>query len=285
MLWENLREEEFSSAILESGKVCVLPIGCLEMHGQHLPVGTDTKTCYYIAKEAAKIEPVCVFPGLYFGDVLGLYNWHGTIALSTELLLNLLTELCAEIARNGFKKILILNGHGGNLGLLQNFLRKCGSMKKDYAVMVRNDFQFFARDIQRELDGGRAFPELTGEDIAYLRSCVRDNIASGHADNTETSIMMEIDPELVRLDRASALDGRSTKSTAYLSERGIGIKGSAHFWLADYPNSFAGERVEGSSDRIGKAILRRRIELQAEAVRRIKEDDRVLEWIKERPLK
>ncbi len=113
MLWENLREEEFDAAIEKSNKVCVVPIGCLEKHGQHLPVGTDTQTAYYIAKEATKLEDVVVFPPVYFGDVLGLYMWKGTIAFSSELLQQMLTELCAEIARNGFKKILILNGHGG----------------------------------------------------------------------------------------------------------------------------------------------------------------------------
>ena len=54
MQWENLREEEFNNAIERSGGLCVIPIGCLEMHGQHLPLGTDTKTCSYIANEAAK---------------------------------------------------------------------------------------------------------------------------------------------------------------------------------------------------------------------------------------
>ena len=84
MLWENLREEEFEAAIERSNKLCVVPIGCLEKHGQHLPVGTDTQTAYYIAKEAAKIEDVVVFPPLYFGDVLGLYMWKGTITFSSE---------------------------------------------------------------------------------------------------------------------------------------------------------------------------------------------------------
>ena len=109
MLWEELREEEFEEAIRKSGKVCVLPLGCLEMHGQHLPVGTDTMTCSYIAREAAKIEPVVVFPGQWFGSVPGLNMWRGTIDLSLELRLRILDELCSEIARNGFKKILILN--------------------------------------------------------------------------------------------------------------------------------------------------------------------------------
>ena len=154
MLWENLREEEFENAIKVSNKVCVVPIGCLEKHGQHLPVGTDTQTASYIARKAAEIEPVVVFPGIYFGDLLGLYMWKGTIAFSSELLQQMLTELCAEIARNGFKKILLLNGHGGNGGLLANFLRSTAHEKKDYVVMKRNEFQYTHKDILADLDAG-----------------------------------------------------------------------------------------------------------------------------------
>ena len=57
MLWQNLREEEFYDAIEECGKVCVIPVGCIEMHGQHLPVGTDTMTCQYIAERRQRSSP------------------------------------------------------------------------------------------------------------------------------------------------------------------------------------------------------------------------------------
>ena len=64
MLWENLREEEFESAIEKSGKLCVIPIGCLEKHGQHLPVGTDNFIAKKVVYEAAKQEDVVIFdPG------------------------------------------------------------------------------------------------------------------------------------------------------------------------------------------------------------------------------
>ena len=68
MLWENLREEEFEDAIRKSKGVCVVPIGCLEKHGQHLPVGTDVIHVTEIARQAAEAEPVVVFPTMYFGE-------------------------------------------------------------------------------------------------------------------------------------------------------------------------------------------------------------------------
>ena len=278
MLWENLREEEFDAAIEKSNKVCVVPIGCIEKHGQHLPVGTDTQTAYYIAKEAAKLEDVVVFPGIYFGDVLGLYMWKGTIAFSSELLQQMLTELCAEIARNGFKKILILNGHGGNTGVLANFLRSTAHTKKDYVVMTRNEFQYSHKNLLADIDAGEEFPELLPEDIAYIREAVEEKHACGHGGIMETAILNVINPESVDMSRCNVDDGTSRHRTGYLGKKGIGINGSGNFWLTDYPDSLAGEKLERANARIGKALLRKRIALQAEAVRLLKADDRVLEW-------
>ena len=278
MLWENLREEEFDAAIERSNKVCVVPIGCIEKHGQHLPVGTDTQTAYYIAKEAAKLEDVVVFPPVYFGDVLGLYMWKGTIAFSSELLQQMLTELCAEIARNGFKKILILNGHGGNAGVLSNFLRSTAHTKKDYVVMKRNEFQYSHKNLLADIDAGEEFPELLPEDIAYIREAVEEKHAHGHGGIMETAILNVINPESVDMSRCNVDDGTSRRRTDYLSAKGIGISGSGAFWLVDYPDSLAGEKLERANARIGRALLRKRIALLAEVVRLLKADDRVLEW-------
>ena len=279
MLWENLREEEFAPAIERSNKLCVVPIGCMEKHGQHLPVGTDTQTCYHIAKEAAKIEPVVVFPGLYFGDLCGLYMWKGTIAFSSELLQQMLTELCAEIARNGFKKILLLNGHGGNNAVIANFLRSTAHEKKDYVVMARNDYQYGYQDILKDIDeNGEQFPELTAADIAYLRDFAEHRYMLGHGGINESSIMCAINPEHVDMSRAGVDDGTSRHRTEYLSRKGIRVSGSGMFWLTDFPDSFSGEHLEGANARIGNVILKKRIALQAEACRLLKMDDRVLEW-------
>ena len=278
MLWENLREEEFEEAIKVSNKVCVIPMGCLEKHAQHLPVGTDTQLAVYVAQKAAEIEPVVVFPGLYFGDLLGLYMWKGTIAFSSELLQRMLTELCAEIARNGFKKILILNVHGGNAALLSNFLRSTAHEKKDYVVMVRRETQYNHKDLVQALDAGEVFPELLPEDIAYLRESVAERHTYGHAGIIETSEMLAVNPDAVDMSRADVDNGVSRHRTDYLSQKGIDINGSTMFWLTDFPDSFAGEKLERANARIGKALLRKSIEQQAEAVRLLKQDDRVLEW-------
>ena len=130
MLWEELTYEQFDDAIKRSKGLCVLPIGCIEKHGQHGPVGTDYYRAKVFSEEAAKIEEAVVFPtGAWFGDVTGYHakkdpaNNRGGIGLKLETITRLLEELCDEIARNGFTKILLFHSHGGNLAWLQNFVR------------------------------------------------------------------------------------------------------------------------------------------------------------------
>ena len=127
MNWERLRAEEFKSAVERSGGLCVLPIGCVEKHGQHLPLGTDIIAARAVVEQAAQMEEVVVFPNaMWLGDVMELHSqkdpfttgYEGFIALNPKTLLTVLEELCDEMARNGFRKILIVNNHGGNKPLL-----------------------------------------------------------------------------------------------------------------------------------------------------------------------
>lgn len=272
MNWEDLREEEFEKAIEYSGGVCVVPIGCLEMHGQHLPVGTDTKTCAYIAKEAAKLEPVVVFPEQYIGSVPGLNMWRGSIDISLELRLRLLDELCSEIARNGFKKIILLNGHGGNCATFSAFVRNTLHTKKDYLVVARNEYQYGIQRLARDIKAGEKFDELDENDIANVIEFADNKHLTGHACINETSIMMAINPELVDLSRADSANGESRHRTDHLRRKPYAFDGGVGFWLLDHPDSFEGVHVEMASANIGRAILRKRIEYQAESCRLLKKD-------------
>ena len=71
MLWENLRSEEFKEAVDKCNGVCVIPIGCVEAHSVHLPLGCDTIKAKEFAVRASEIAPVCVFPAMYFGEKSG----------------------------------------------------------------------------------------------------------------------------------------------------------------------------------------------------------------------
>lgn len=279
MFWANMREEEFEEAIAKTDGLCVIPIGCFEMHGEHLPVATDCLIAETVAAMAAEIEPACIFPTFRFGDIPELVNWKGTIRLEPKLMMQLLENLCNEISRNGFKKILILNAHGGNCPFLDFFLRSMQYKKKDYLLMARDTF----RDIGIEAlwkaireNGSGYYPELLKEDEETLRNYVENGGFGGHADLEETSCIMAIAPELVRMDRMSAVSGESTGKADRLTAEGMYWYS---MWAMNYQNSYAASEPVGASGRIGKLMLRLCAEGVARACKVFKEEaDSVWEW-------
>jgi len=116
----------------------VLPFGILEKHGPHLPIGTDLFSARYAAVHAAEQNYAVVFPEYYFGQIFEARHEPGTVAYSAHLQLELLQETADEMARNGCKKIVIVNGHGGNDALLPYFTQTQLSSPRDYVVYSYN---------------------------------------------------------------------------------------------------------------------------------------------------
>ena len=121
MFWEELNVNDFAASIDVTKGVCVFPIGCLEKHGNHLPLGTDIYIARDIAARAAKLEEMMIFPSYPLGVVAEVKHKAGTIAISSQLQFQILEAVFDEISRNGYKKILIANGHGGNTNFLNYF--------------------------------------------------------------------------------------------------------------------------------------------------------------------
>src|SRR6185369_163161 len=134
--WEELTGPDFPQAVARAGGVCMLPIGILEKHGPHLPIGTDLLNVRKVSLDAAQQEYAVVFPAYYFGQIFEARHEPGTVAYSLDLQLKLLQETANEMSRNGCKKILIVNGHGGNESLLPLFAQSQLSSPRDYIVYV-----------------------------------------------------------------------------------------------------------------------------------------------------
>src|SRR4029077_3721259 len=134
--WEELTAGDLRTAIHQSKGTCLLPFGILEKHGPHLPLGTDLLNVRYVSLHAVEQEYALVFPEYYFGQIFEAKHEPGTIAYSMELQLKLLQETTDEMARNGCKKIIIVNGHGGNEHLLPFFAQAQMDKPHDYAVYV-----------------------------------------------------------------------------------------------------------------------------------------------------
>src|SRR5207302_5419856 len=134
--WEELTAEDFRTAIQQAQGTCLLPFGILEKHGPHLPLGTDLLNVRYAALHAVEQEYAVVFPEYYFGQIFEAKHQPGTVAYSMELQLKLLQETTDEMARNGCKKVVIVNGHGGNEHLLPFLAQAQMASPKDYVVYV-----------------------------------------------------------------------------------------------------------------------------------------------------
>src|SRR6476660_8390655 len=182
--WEELTAADFRAGIQQSQGTCLLPFGILEKHGPHLPLGMDLLNVRYASLHAAEQEYAIVFPEYYFGQIFEAKHEPGTVAYSMELQLKLLQETTDEMARNGCKKIIIVNGHGGNEHLLPFFAQAQMDKPHDYVVYVL---------VRVEPPPGGPAAKSTGPDW--------------HAGEAETSTMLIAHPELVHQDRAKSESG------------------------------------------------------------------------------
>ena len=288
MLWENLREEEFEGAIKTSGGLCIIPIGCIEKHGQHLPVGTDMFIARRIIEDATKVEDAMVFDvGAWMGEVSGFHanptpettRTRGCISITQELMLNILTELCNEIYRNGFNKILFVNAHGGNRPILNHFLRCQSYTKKPYALMWTEANNSWETEADALLKAYKERPEflnmLTEEDIKTLEKWVKidPDYGGGHADFRETALTIAYDKDLVAEDRYDAESGLSTHKGDYLEDEGVNIRGA---WGKNFPNSYEGIAPHGASATIGEAMYKIHVERIIRIIKKLKTEDTCL---------
>lgn len=277
--WLYVTSEEFAKLRDASKEVCVIPMGCVEKHGLHLPLGTDIMRAKTLAYEASQLETFCVFPDFTFGDKAEGYPMpDGTITLPLETEMLLLEQLCDQIARNGFKKIAIYSCHGGNRGWLRVFLRKMENKLHNYVVVLAEYPNSAPHGLAEAImeKGAEAFPELNEEDIALLMKYHEAGMKCGHACFNETAHIMGAYPETVHLDRLGIEDGHSRNLTAQYSQNGIIIRDGG--WGINFPDSFDGDDPVGCNERIGKAAIRLEAERLAASIKFLKEEDKLVQW-------
>ncbi len=266
MLWENLREEEFEKAIEECKGLCILPVGCLEKHGQHLPVGTDVIHITEIAKRSAEIEKAVIFPTMYFGEKTGAGEFKGTVIFSPELRLRILKESVSEIYRNGFDKILIFDGHGGNSAMLDYFTRGLLYEKTPFSVFTYSIGSDFATP-KKILNEGYKY--LTSEDRKVLQDYVSKKILPAHAGFVETGWIYGVRPETVRLDKTNEESAENTHRFDAFNEHKIKTPFS---WMANFPNSYEEQVFEGMNERIARAMVEYSTAKLCEVIRFLKDE-------------
>jgi creatinine amidohydrolase len=249
--YEELTALDFVRAVDKSESTCVIPLGILEKHGPHLPLGTDLIDCREVALRAARQEYTIIYPAYYVGQIFEAKHQPGTVAYSTWMMFEFLQETCDELGRNGIKKIILLSGHGGNEHFLRFFCQCQLASKKDYAV--------YLFDPAEDRAGEAAIDKL------------RKTKLDGHAGEEETSTMLAHRPDLVHMDRADLQSGEDQKRLANLKHAYTGI-----WWYASQPNHYRGYGSTGNKE-LGEMLINSEAGLLAEMIRSVKQDTVTLE--------
>lgn len=267
-----------------SGETCVIPMGCVEKHGLHLPLGQDVIQANALAYMASQLETVCVFPDFVFGDVPGKVPYslpYGSIALPLETQMLLLEQLCVQIRDNGFKKILVMNSHGGNQFWLPAFSRNLANKGHDFvfaSTVTGLPVPHRMAEIL-EKEGSGAIPELTKEDEKLVIKYHKSGMRIGHACMSETAYTMGICPEAAHLDRLGIESGEHITDVDYLVEAGLDLESGG--WNLYCPNAYDADDPIGCNERIGKAALRLEAERLAKIFKVFKEETILSDWYAE----
>lgn len=186
--WEENTGPELGAAIA-ADPVVVVPVGSVEQHGGHLPVGCDAMAAHLVslrAAEAADRSPmVLVLPPLWYGYSPHHMAFAGTVTLDSEPFITVLCNVAESLLRQGVRRVLLLNGHGGNIASIDVAACRVGETWHGRArVAAATYFQLVA--------------DRSGE--------FRDSKPGGmgHAGEFETSLMLAAYPDLVRMDAATS---------------------------------------------------------------------------------
>ena len=240
--WEELTAPDFRAAIEKSGGTCLLPFGILEKHGPHLPIGTDLLNVRKASLDAASREYAIVFPDYYFGQIFEAQQEPGTIAYSAQLQMQLLQETTDEMARNGCKKVIIVNGHGGNNSFLPYFVQTQMAKPHDYVVYL---FGLYSH-----APGGP--PRKTTMDM--------------HAGESETSTTMVNFPDLVKMDQAKTQSGEDQHRQHLPDTLYTGI-----WWYARFPNHYSGDGSAATKE-LGEYEMTQWTNALVDAIKAVKAD-------------
>jgi creatinine amidohydrolase len=174
MSWDQIKN------LLMKTDIVLVPIGSLEQHGLHLPLETDTILALEVARRAAEKAKVALAPAIPFGFSIEHINFPGTTSLDPETLMRVIKDVSGSLVHHGFKKIVLINGHGGNVGVLTTAVQ---SLKGEFEAV------FALVNIW----------ELAISEFQKLRESEPGDM--GHADEFETSLLLKVDASKVRLDK------------------------------------------------------------------------------------
>lgn len=183
MQYEHLNAFDFKEAVKKAKRTALLPVGAIEAHGPHLPLGTDNLLAERLAKRVAEQTGALQLPVVAYGQVWSLRHFPGSINISNETLIRLIVDIGKSLYFQGFRILAMINGHLGNTVALKEAARKLFDEYQDMKI-----YYFF-------------YPG-TKDVINEVRETPPTHASYFHACELETSYMLYLAEEYIDMDKA-----------------------------------------------------------------------------------
>lgn len=235
--WTDLTKDDFA-ALDPARAIAVLPLGATEQHGPHLPVGTDTTLAEaVIARSANRLRhdlDVLVLPSQAVGLSPEHIDFPGTLSLSAKTVLRLWTEIGISVARSGLKKMVLFNGHGGNVAAMDIVAR---DLRAEHGLWVAHTSWFALAD---------QAAQITPDELRH----------GIHGGLVETSVMLALTPNSVNMDRAQTFRSQSLDWEKNFPKVGLGGKPVKLGWMmGDLNTDGAAGDAQAASVALGLKLL------------------------------
>jgi creatinine amidohydrolase len=231
MSWEQVKE------YLARDDRIIVPLGSTEEHGRHLGLGTDSFEAEAIARGTGEATGVIVAPTLNYGMALAQMGFPGTISLRPTTLIAVLEDLLRSLYRHGFRRVFVVNGHGGNAAALSSAVQM---VAQDTPGLRVKTFEWWT-----DAESYRVVIEMLGEQVG------------SHASPGETALMLAICPRAVDLNRLTGRDAPVKPSREMTTIQNFAQK---------YPDGIMGRDPRDATRTAGEALLNKSIEICAREV-------------------
>ena len=223
--WPEINED------VKSQKVCIIPVGSIEQHGPHLPLDVDCVCPTGVALHAAELVPdrVLILPTIPHGYTGHVMDFPGTINHHYEHFIQSTLDVVKSLAYHGFKKIILLNGHGSNMPNLDLVARRA-NLETDAECVLCGWWNLLSIDKEW----------LTNWRESYFPG------GCAHACELETSVYLYLDPDNVQMDLAK--DGRITFNEEGSVFHWIDLLAAGPAPLTSWTSSYSETGVLGAAD-------------------------------------